>query len=244
MLRFLSILLALRSLVCTSGPQSMLSSTGMRLRFHPNYGALPHYSLALLCTLFLASGMPAALGQTPENSPPSTISNPSIAPSAGHDPINLLSESVSPATGSVNLEIKLPVPSSRGITIPFSFSYNSGQLSSLADNGGTLDWRWRTADSGGAGWENKRFPYANWQLWQIKIQIHSNQNFICNFASGFTFTDSAGSHAQPWPRSTSYGPGRFAALRQSTQRAATAKCKPSLTLTPPLEWRRAKPQTS
>src|SRR5258708_5091584 len=43
-------------------------------------------------------------------------------PGAGHDYIHLLSETVSPANGSVDVPIRLPAPTSRALTIPFSIA--------------------------------------------------------------------------------------------------------------------------
>jgi hypothetical protein len=46
-------------------------------------------------------------------------------PGVGHDYIGDLVDTVSPADGSVSVRIKTPVPSGRGISVPFSFSYDS-----------------------------------------------------------------------------------------------------------------------
>lgn len=47
-------------------------------------------------------------------------------PNANHDYIQLLSETVSPSFGSVNIRIGAPVPPGREMTIPFAFQYDSG----------------------------------------------------------------------------------------------------------------------
>jgi len=47
---------------------------------------------------------------------------------AGHDYIKGLSETVDPANGTLMIKIDLPVPASRGFTIPFSVTYNSGEV--------------------------------------------------------------------------------------------------------------------
>ncbi|HEV7219329.1 MAG TPA: hypothetical protein VGN39_10670, partial [Terriglobales bacterium] len=100
---------------------------------------------------------------------------------------------MNPATGSVSLDIKPPVPPARGITLPFSFSYNSGQLASLADYLGTVQWHWQSGDVGtSTGWQNTGMPYATWQLWQVKYLEYGSAYFSCFFASGFTFVDSSG----------------------------------------------------
>ena len=56
-------------------------------------------------------------------------------PDIGHDYINLLNETVSPANGSVNISINIPLPPGRGLTLPFSLSYNSGSVMTYHDSG-------------------------------------------------------------------------------------------------------------
>jgi len=46
-------------------------------------------------------------------------------PGVGHDYIKLLNETVVPASGSVSIRISVPVPPGRGLTVPFSFGYDS-----------------------------------------------------------------------------------------------------------------------
>jgi RHS repeat-associated protein len=46
-------------------------------------------------------------------------------PGVGHDYLKMLNETVNPATGTVSIRISVPVPQSRGITIPFTFGYDS-----------------------------------------------------------------------------------------------------------------------
>ena len=53
---------------------------------------------------------------------------------AGHDYIHSLSETVDPSNGSVSLRIQFPTPKGRGLTIPFSFGYDSGSVHHLEGN--------------------------------------------------------------------------------------------------------------
>lgn len=46
-------------------------------------------------------------------------------PGAGHDYIKMINETVNPANGSVSVRISVPVPQSRGFTLPFAFAYDS-----------------------------------------------------------------------------------------------------------------------
>src|SRR5271154_7424104 len=63
---------------------------------------------------------------------------------AGHDYIKMLSETVNPANGSVSLRIQVPTPKGRGITIPFSFAYDSNSVYHLLPdyypNYGQVSW--------------------------------------------------------------------------------------------------------
>src|SRR5713226_18018 len=47
------------------------------------------------------------------------------SPGAGHDYIRMLNETVSPASGSISLGIKVPTPPGRKLSLPFSFEYDS-----------------------------------------------------------------------------------------------------------------------
>lgn len=49
----------------------------------------------------------------------------------GHDYIKMLAETVSPANGSVSLRIQAPTAKARGITLPFSFAYDSNGVMHL-----------------------------------------------------------------------------------------------------------------
>src|SRR5580658_331629 len=66
------------------------------------------YVLVLLCSVSEAQ----VNNVTGDQAPP--------IPGAGHDYVHLLNETVNPATGSVSIRINLPVPPSRGLTVPFS----------------------------------------------------------------------------------------------------------------------------
>lgn len=79
----------------------------------------------------LVSTSPSLSGQitnvTDETSTP--------VPGAGHNYIHALNETVDPSNGSVSIAIDVPVPASRGVTLPFSFTYNSNQVFHLANVG-------------------------------------------------------------------------------------------------------------
>src|SRR6185437_4494149 len=76
----------------------------------------------------------------------STVTEDTSTPieGAGHDYIHLLSETVNPANGSVSLRIQVPIPKGRGMTLPFSFGYDSDSVHHLNPgyypNYGTVSW--------------------------------------------------------------------------------------------------------
>src|SRR5882672_6842253 len=84
------------------------------------------YSLIIrssLVILMLASALSASMyGQIPE------ITNVNVTPmpGSGHDYIHLLNETVSPAKGGVSINIDIPMPKGRGLSVPFGFRYDTG----------------------------------------------------------------------------------------------------------------------
>lgn len=120
-------------------------------------------------------------------------------PAAGHDYIHGLSETVNPANGSVSLRIAVPVPRSRGLTLPFHFVYNSS---------GTAH---ATASSGGGGCNSCYISAAGWQGdtqpnteggWSYGLpgvsDLYSSGAFIpgdtCGLYSNFVFYDPQGNN--------------------------------------------------
>ncbi len=61
------------------------------------------------------------------------VTNPTATPipGAGHDYLQGPAESVNPASGSVSIRIPVIMPPGRGITLPFSFAYDSNGVSYL-----------------------------------------------------------------------------------------------------------------
>jgi hypothetical protein len=115
-------------------------------------------------------------------------------PGAGHDYVHLLSETVNPANGSVNIKIDLPVPKSRGISLPFAITYNSGGVNHFVSGApglGSIVQDNTTLTTG--GWGNT-LPYSGASVWtQTKAIL--NDSADCMFSSSYTFYDpSGGSH--------------------------------------------------
>jgi YD repeat-containing protein len=57
--------------------------------------------------------------------PSETDTTSTPVPHAGHDYIQGMSETVNPANGSLSIRIGVPMPPGRGLTVPFSFAYDS-----------------------------------------------------------------------------------------------------------------------
>jgi RHS repeat-associated protein len=70
-----------------------------------------------LLLLFASVSQAQITNVTADQAPPT--------PGVGHDYNHFLNETVNPATGSVSIRVAVPVPPGRGMTIPFSFGYDS-----------------------------------------------------------------------------------------------------------------------
>ena len=126
-------------------------------------------------------------------------------PGAGHDYQHLLGETVNFSNGSVSFKVSFPVARSRGITLPYAWTYNSAAVNPLDSvDGNTPVWDskvnhpWPQED----GWNiYDGLPWATVQVWSVNgndinpftHKVETGENFIpCNFESGMTFTDSDG----------------------------------------------------
>lgn len=115
-------------------------------------------------------------------------------PGVGHDYIGILDEIVSPSNGSLSIRISVPTPPGRGVNLPFQFSYNSNgviQVSGLVTSlivTSNMDRRF--AEQG--GW-SYGIPVLSYQTLNFPSQNPSHPEGQCSVASGFVFTDPAGS---------------------------------------------------
>ena len=73
-----------------------------------------------ICAAFTFAASVLAFAQTPGTG---TTTVP--IPGVGHDYIQALSETVDPSSGSVSLRVAVQIPKGRGLTLPFSFAYDS-----------------------------------------------------------------------------------------------------------------------
>jgi YD repeat-containing protein len=125
-------------------------------------------------------------------------------PNSGHAYINLLSESVNPGDGTVSLSINLPMPSGRGINLPFSIQYSSSNSSRMMSH---------TTDAGADGYDSSLAWTLNYDFMQqggwrytlptltvsegerymgLVTQGTTNVPSYCYYYSGYTFQDAQG----------------------------------------------------
>jgi hypothetical protein len=109
---------------------------------------------------------------------------------AGHDYIKMLNETVNPATGAVSIRIGVPVPPSRGFSVPFSIGYDSNAAlhvvgAGYADNRGYL---------GQGGW-TYLVPHLT-ALYGDVSYIWEGKGVQCRYYYDYMLTDlQGGSHA-------------------------------------------------
>jgi RHS repeat-associated protein len=132
---------------------------------------------------------------------------------AGHNYEGMLNETVSPATGALDIHIDLPVAPGRKLTVPLGIEYNSGQAwflarrsqyapSCIQGNGqcphpqgyavsnaasGTLTW---------GGW-SATFPEVTYQNYSQNAYANLNvYNYPCEVYTAFMLKDASGSSHQ------------------------------------------------
>lgn len=116
-----------------SGHYGLLDPTSFRTTRHLSGFRL--FFIFLL--LFVVVESRSTLAQSMSGTVNGETSTP--IPGAGHDYIHLLSETVDPSSGSVNLHINFPTAKSRGLTLPLAISYSTAgvfhMISYLGGNG-------------------------------------------------------------------------------------------------------------
>ncbi|MGC2272701.1 MAG: hypothetical protein WA539_12025, partial [Candidatus Sulfotelmatobacter sp.] len=90
---------------------------------------MAHFSAKLsLAVLIPALFLPSALGQTLNFSTNITYNPQLPIPGVGHDYIHMVNETVNPADGNVSVDINIPLPAGRGLSVPFSIVYSSSNF--------------------------------------------------------------------------------------------------------------------
>jgi hypothetical protein len=103
----------------------------------------------------------------------------------GHDYIKTLSETVNPANGSVSLRIQANPARARGITLPFSFNYDSNGVNHIV--GGFQPY----PESNLSGVSQGGWSYGLPLLQSVTWSSTTPQGVTCSFTSGYTFQDSS-----------------------------------------------------
>ena len=145
--------------------------------------------MILICFILLFPGI--ALSQI------TNVTDDQSTPTAGapHDYIKMLNETVNPANGSVSIRINLPLTKSRGINLPFSFSYDSNGVDHLVPTeytpGTPIVWGTNTSFLSQGGWSYS-VPLVN-QI--LETRYWPNPPYPdqpCNFFDDYTFQDTNG----------------------------------------------------
>jgi RHS repeat-associated protein len=152
-------------------------------------------TVVTLLALLLA---PLALAQFPS---PINNDTRTPVPGSGHDYISMFSETVDPSNGSLSVHISTPVPPSRGVTIPFSFGYNSGgvqQVKVFGTSNGLTSAGWSVPTIGGVvldsgGW-SYRIPELTANQTQAICYINGGggRTLTTNVWLDYIFTDPSG----------------------------------------------------
>jgi len=109
-------------------------------------------------------------------------------PGAGHDYIKMLSETVNPANGSVSIRVQVPTPSGRGMSLPFSFAYDSNGAAHVQSFGnGQAAWWDNTAYLAISGWSYS-VPMLSNQMVTVPSVPHGN----CVYYQDYVFQDATG----------------------------------------------------
>jgi hypothetical protein len=112
-------------------------------------------------------------------------------PGAGHNYIQLLSETVDPANGSLSLRLAVPVPHGRGLTIPFSVGYDSQGVFTVLPYASGPSLKGSSNDYLTNGGWSYTIPRLSIQQTTRQIQ-KQNVTFYCPIHSGFVFQNGSG----------------------------------------------------
>ena len=151
------------------------------------FGAVRVFVYVLLAT----SCAPPSFAQLPQSS--ETTATP--IPGAGHDYLGGINETVNPANGSASIRIPVIMPPGRGITIPFSFAYDSsgrGYLSSPGAEGNSFQWLPISTVASLNGWSNSvPIASATEQTWSTTPE-GAPKPTSCHAMINFAFQDARG----------------------------------------------------
>jgi hypothetical protein len=178
----------------------------LEFAMRPNAAAVRRVSLfsrksrLAFVLLILFSWRVSGFGQIQQGQPASGA-NATPIPGSGHDYLHLLSETVDPASGSVNLSINFGAPKGRGITLPATYNYASSNVYSITQDAVTQVVQLEMSYLLGQNdfYFDGSFPVATWSesSYQPPPTIEGTGGTeithpACNYANSFTFKDSAG----------------------------------------------------
>lgn len=112
-------------------------------------------------------------------------------PGSGHDYIQMLSETVNPANGSVSVRIAIPVPPGRQLTLPFAIAYDSnGLLFFQALSNGSAGWAWDNRAFASGGW-HYTLPMLS-DVHTERVTVRGYIQYRCRYYTGYVFYDAKG----------------------------------------------------
>jgi RHS repeat-associated protein len=124
--------------------------------------------------------------------PPSTSTTSTPIPGAGHDYLGGVAESVNPVNGSVSFRIPVSMPPGRGITLPFSFAYDSNGVNYIAPYG-LITWASPTSSiTSQSGWSESVPVVDNSEITWTGIPDEGTHNTPCFAFVGYVYQDANG----------------------------------------------------
>jgi RHS repeat-associated protein len=113
-------------------------------------------------------------------------------PGVGHDYLGDLVDTVNPANGSLSVRINTPVPQGRGLTVPFSFNYDSAGVIQPFNSGtsSAVNLVSHPGFLASGGW-TYGLPRADATWVFASVQLNGKQAY-CIYTTGFVFSDDKG----------------------------------------------------
>ena len=139
-------------------------------------------SLFILVAFFQ---LPSSFCQLLDIGPDTAVS----VPGAGHDYVQMLSETVDPSSGATSVRIAVPVPPGRALTLPFSFDYDSNGLFYVS--GSKPSYQATTGYLFSGGWSYS-VPIMGYKFGKTQHTNHLGQIWWCQWASNYSFRDPSG----------------------------------------------------
>jgi RHS repeat-associated protein len=125
--------------------------------------------------------------------PPSSSTTSTPIPGAGHDYLGEIAETVNPVNGSVSIRLNAMMPPGRGLTLPFSFAYDSNGVNFVGQNsGGNLSWlNPPTTLTSQGGWSNSAPSVSFNEITWTAISEEGHHQ-ACHGFVGYVYQDASG----------------------------------------------------